>query len=175
MIPQHLKKKRSLPSLSTFIHSHFGIGSRPNIPPKTGTWWFTRSVRQAAMSFHFFKSAKALLCLLALCKTFDDRGIDHLSLTSETKSEIRKKHRISLGHEIRYESFWVGTTLAKSGFWMNHFITWGHLDIPNPRGVSSMGTLGWVQFRLPWRTTVCGYPLVNISGKFNARLKSGVF
>lgn len=81
MIPQHLSNKKwwSLPSLSTFNDSHFGNGSRPNIPPKTGTCGFPpRSVRQAAMSFHFFKSAKALLCLLALCKTFDDRGIDHL-------------------------------------------------------------------------------------------------
>ena len=123
MIPQHLKKKRSLPSLSTFIHSHFGIGSRPNIPPKTGTWWFTRSVRQAAMSFHFFKSAKALLCLLALCKTFDDRGIDHLSLTSETKSDV-VSHKLGKNTEFHWD---MRLDMSHSGLvpcWQNQDFGW---------------------------------------------------
>lgn len=93
--------------------------------PKRGLVDSPGSVRQAAMSFHFFKSAKALLCLLALCKTFDDRGIDHLVSVNKwcCVTKIKKSHRISRRHEIRYEWFWVGATQAKSGFYDEYLIS----------------------------------------------------
>lgn len=120
MIPQHKHDDPFPVSAHLMIHISEMDADQTSLP-KRGLVDSPGSVRQAAMSFHFFKSAKALLCLLALCKTFDDRGIDHLISVNKwcCVTKIRKRHRISRGHEIRYEWFWVGATLAKSGFRMN--------------------------------------------------------